>query len=60
MIKNKLKINDSKTEFLVLTSSFFKHQFNDLQINVCSTLSARNLGVIFDSLNNLTSILYVD
>ena len=24
MIQNKLKINDSKTEFLVLTSSFFK------------------------------------
>ena len=50
MIKNKLKVNDSKNEFLVLTSSFFKLQFNDLQINVGSTeinpsLSARNLGV---------------
>ena len=58
MIKNKLKINDSKTEFLVLTSSFFKQQFNDLQINVSSTennpyLSARNLGVILDSHLNL-------
>ena len=52
MIKNKLKINDSKTEFLVLTSSFFKQQFNDLQINVGNTpikptASARNLGVFF-------------
>ena len=58
MIKNKLKINDSKTEFLVLTSSIFKQQFNDLQINVSSTennpsLSARNLGVFFDSHLNL-------
>ena len=60
MIKNKLKINDSKTEFLVLRSSFFKQQFNDLQINVGNTeinpsLSARNLGVIFDSHLNLES-----
>ena len=55
MIKNKLKINDSKTEFLVLTSSYFKQQQQDLQINVGNThirrptASARNLGVIFDS-----------
>ena len=55
MIKNKLKINDSKTEFLVLTSSFFKQQFlQDLHINVGNThikptASTRNLGVIFDS-----------
>ena len=60
MIKNKLKINDSKTEFLVLSSSFFKQQFNDLQINVCNTeinpsLSARNIRVIFDSHLNLES-----
>ena len=60
MIKNKLKINDSKTEFLVLSSSFFKQQFNDLQINVGNTeinpsLSARNLRVIFDSHLNLES-----
>ena len=45
---------------LVLTSSFFKQQFNDLQINVSSTeinpsLSARNLRVIFDSHLNLES-----
>ena len=52
-VKNKLKINDSKTEFLVLTPSFFKHQFKDLQINVKA--SACNLGVIFDSHLNLES-----
>ena len=60
MIKNKLKINDSKTEFLVLTFSFFMQQFNDLQINVGNTeinpsLSARNLEVILDSHLNLES-----
>ena len=48
MITNKLKINDSKTEFLVLTSSFSNQQFNNLQINVGNTqinptASARNL-----------------
>ena len=37
MIKNKLKISDSETVFLVLTFSFSKQQFNDLQINVGNT-----------------------
>ena len=62
MITNKLKINDSKTVFLVLnlSSSFFKQQFNDLQMNVGNTqikpsASARNLGVIFDNHLNLES-----
>ena len=54
MIQNKLKINDSKTEFLVLTSSFLKQHFNDLNISVgnsriAPSLSARNLSVIFDN-----------
>ena len=53
MIRNKLKINDSKTEFLIITSSFLKQNFNDLNImvgdsNLVSSNSARNLGVIFD------------
>ena len=67
MITNKLKINGSKTKFLVLTSSFSKQQFNDLQINVGNaeinpSSSARNLGVIFDSHLNWIHILvlYVD
>ena len=60
MIKHKLKINDSKTEFMVLTSSFLKQQFNDLQIKVGNSQiepspTARNLGVIFDSHLNLES-----
>ena len=29
MIKHNLKINDSKTEFMVLKSSFLKQQIND-------------------------------
>ena len=54
MIQNKLKINDSKTEFLVLTSSFLKQHYNDLNISVGNSrivpsISARNLGVIFDN-----------
>ena len=53
MIRNKLKINDSKTEFLIITSSFLKQSFDDLNImvgdgNIVSSNSARNLGVIFD------------
>ena len=53
MIQNKLKINDSKREFLVLTFSFLKQHFNDLNISVVNSrippsLSARNLGVIFE------------
>ena len=53
MIRNKLKINDSKTEFLIITSSFLKKSFDDLNImvgdsNIVSSNSARNLGVIFD------------
>ena len=51
MIRNKLKINDSKTEFLIITSSFLKQSFDDLNImvgdsNISSSNSARNLGVI--------------
>ena len=53
-VKIKLKINDSKAEFLVLTSLFFMQQFNDLQINIGNTqikptVSVRNLGVIFEN-----------
>ena len=53
MIRNKLKINDSKTEFFIFTSSFLKQSFDDLNImvgdsNIDSSNSARNLGVIFD------------
>ena len=54
MIQNKLKINDSKTEFLVLTSSYLKQHFNDLNTSVgnsriAPSISTRNLGAIFDN-----------
>ena len=49
MIKNKLKINDSKTKFLVLTSSFYMQQFNDLQIIVRSIeINLLYLHVIYE------------
>ena len=53
MIRNKLKINDSKTDFLIITSSFLKQSIDDLNImvgdsNIVSSNSARNFGVIFD------------
>ena len=52
-IRNKLKINDLKTEFLIITSSFLKQSFDDLNnmvgdSNIVTSNSARNLGVIFD------------
>ena len=50
MIRKKIKINDSKTEFLIITSSFLKQSSDDLNImvgdsNIVSSNSARNLGV---------------
>ena len=53
MIRNKQKIDDSKTEFLIITSTLLKQSFDDLNImvgdsNIVSSNSARNLGVIFD------------
>ena len=58
MIQNKLKINDSKPEFLVLTSPFLKQHFNNLSISVgnsriAPSISVRNLGVILDNLMSL-------
>ena len=58
MIRNKLMSNDSKTEFLIITSSFLKQSFDDLNImvgdsNIVSSISARNLGVIFDKKINV-------
>ena len=51
MITNKLKINDHKTEFLVITSPYVKLPSPDFQLNVGScaidtSSSARNLGVL--------------
>lgn len=61
MIHNKLKINDDKTEFLILTSQHSKSKLNcslpigSSQVNPSS--SCRNLGVTFD--NKLTMNLHI-
>lgn len=54
MLKNKLKINDSKTELLVIGSKTALQKLGDLQIEIGAELVApsekvRNLGSIFDS-----------
>ena len=54
MITNKLKINDSKTEFIVFRSPQLKC---DLSVNVDTSMitqssKVRNLGVIFDKFIN--------
>jgi len=54
MIKNKLKINDDKTEFLVITQPNLRKQFSNLSIQIGPCVvtpsdSATNLGVVFDS-----------
>ena len=58
MITNKVKINDNKTEFLVITSPYVKLSSPDFQLNVGSctidtSSSVRNLGVLFVSHMNL-------
>ena len=57
-------INDAKTAFLIITSSFLKKSFDDLNImvgdsNIVSSNMARNLGVIFDKCMKLDFILVV-
>ena len=53
MIKNKLKINDSKTEFLIFRSPLLKQNLNDLSIRVGDSQvfpssKVRDIGVVFD------------
>ena len=53
---NKLKLNDEKTEFLVMTSRYQQHKIHDHGIKVDTATihaskRARNLGITFD--NNL-------
>ena len=55
MVRNKLKINDDKTEFLILYSSY-KEFTTDLEFEIGQTKikpskTCRNLGVMFDSNN---------
>ena len=53
MIKNRLKINDSKTEFIVFRSSQAKQDLSSLSVCVGDSVTVqssnvRDLGVIFD------------
>ena len=57
MIINKLKINDSKTYFIVFRSPQLKCDLNGLSVNVGETMikqssKVRNLGVIFNQFLN--------
>ena len=54
MIKNKLKINDSKTEFIILRSPLLKTDLSGVSINVgdsqiSSSSKVCDLGVTFDN-----------
>ena len=53
MIKNKLKINDSKTEFIIFRSPLLKQNLSDLSVRVgdmqvSPSSKVRDLGVVFD------------
>ena len=53
MIKKKLKMNDSKTEFIIFASPLLKQNLNDLSITVRDTQvspssKVRELVVVFD------------
>ena len=62
MITNKLKINDSKTEFIVFRSPQLKCDLSGLAVNVdesmiTQSLKVRDLGVIFLNFDdNITAI----
>ena len=55
MLHNKLKINDDKTEFLLLSSAHAKsklkddHKLNVGNASIPTSSTAKNLGVMFDS-----------
>ena len=53
ILKDKLKINDAKTEFIVFRSPMLKHDLSDMSVNVGGNLiepsvKVRDLGVILD------------
>ena len=53
MIKNKLKINHSKTEFRIFRSPLLKQNLSDLSISVGDShvfpsSKVRDIGVVFD------------
>ena len=62
---NKLKINDSKTEFIVLRYPQLKCDLSGLSVNVGESMitqssKMKDLGVIFDQFLNFLLLLYVE
>ena len=62
MITNKLKINDSKTEFIVFRSPQLRCDLSGLSVNVgeseiTQSSKVRDLGVTFDKFSTLMIIL---
>ena len=59
MIKQKLKINDAKSEFIIFRSPLLRTDLSSVSINVdCQVLSsskARDLGVVFDECLSLSA-----
>ena len=58
MITNKLKLNDDKSEFMLISSPHNKKKFDAMSINIGSEIvnvtdSVRNLGVMIDSIFNM-------
>ena len=65
MITNKLKINDSKTEFIVFRSPQLKCDLSGLSVNVGESMitqssKVRDLGVIYDYIYSIILLLYVE
>lgn len=58
MTHNKLKLNDDKTEFLVISSPYYQNSFTKTHLRIGNTIispskTARNLGVMFDNVLNM-------
>ena len=64
MIKNKLKINDSKTEFIIFRSPLLKQNLSDLSVSVgdiqvSPSSKVRDIGVVLISISLFMIILVV-
>ena len=58
MVENKLQLNQDKTEFFVISNSYFHKKLQHLTLrigdtNVCQSKSVKNLGVFFDGSLNM-------
>ena len=63
MLVNGLKLNDDKTEVILIGSRYFRSKLSDFSIkvgenNVCSVSSVRNLGVIFNQSLSMETFVF--